>query len=320
MDNMYESGGQIQNWDVESLMANGWAMFGSNETNLAHSVTTEDHFQKTPNDAVTVDYLGQRSIEGHGRYLDALSPSIHEPNRGPCQQIEPLPRHGSMNKMSKVPSDVDGLSPRVGYGDNPVTCSTKGRKRSASVGSPPSRVDKKPKIEPPPKVPHDHKPSTSFHPACPPEEFETSCGGKKCKAKPLSAMAQEDYYYRKNTSLDQTYFDNVIQKLLAASYLGHPQQLEPTISNEGDVCNEGLGRASEGESVYAILVDRPSSGPFLCWICGHLEKRRKVLRALGHVREHFEHRPWECLQDHGTVHDENGRPKRRQDKGKDVSW
>jgi len=320
-------------------------MLGSNETNLARSVTTEEHiqthnigFHETPNDAVTVGYLGQRSIEGQERYLNAPSPSIYEPNHGPCRPIERRPGHGGTNKISKLPSDVDGnsrrvvteqvdgLSPHVGYGDSLGTCSTKGRKRSAPVGSPPSRVDKKRKIEPPPKIPPDHGPSTSRPPARPSEEFESSYGGKKRKAEPLSAIPQEDYYYRKNTPQDQTYFDNVIQKLRMAPYLGHPQKLESTISSEegkalvGDVRNEGPGRASDGESVYSILVDKPPSGPFRCWICGHLEKQRKVLRALGHVREHFEHRPWGCLQDHRTVQDENGKPKRRHDKGKDGPW
>ena len=200
-----------------------------------------------------------------------------------------------------------------------------GRKRSAAEDSFSPRVNKKRKFKPPPNVHRNPEPSTSFPPVYPPSELDPSCGRTKSKAKPLSAIDEKDYHYRKNTSRDdQIYFDIVVKNLRGASYLTRPQRVEPTISSDAGsaLVGDGAGHArkDEDESVYAVLVDKPPLGPFLCWICGHPENQRKILRALGHVREHFEHRPWECSQDHRDVQDDNGKPKRRRGKGKDGPW
>jgi len=222
---------------------------------------------------------------------------------------------------------IDVLSPRGGHDDSRVTPSVGVRKRRAPEDPSPSRRSKKQKIEPSSKDPPVHESPPLFAPAHPSEEPEAPRRGRKSKAKSLSAMREEDCYYRQNTSPeDQIYFHNVIKKLREADYLGYPQRLEPTISSKegvvlvGDSRAEGPGRASEGEPVYSILVDKPSSGPFLCWICGHIEKQRKGLRALGHVREHFEHKPWKCTQDHRTIQGGNGKAERRRVTGKDGLW
>lgn len=202
------------------------------------------------------------------------------------------------------------------------------RKRPAPERPPSPRGTKRRKPNPPPKVPPDRGPSTSF-PAHRSEGYESSRGGRKSKVDPLSKIRQRGYYFLQNTSPDdQTYFNNAIEGLRSASYLGDPQRQEPTISSEpgrallGVVRVEGPGHAKEDESVYAVFVDKPSLGPFCCWICGHLERQRKALRVLGHVREHFEHRPWECTQDHrtGTVKDDKGNPKRRRASRRDGPW
>jgi hypothetical protein len=110
-----------------------------------------------------------------------------------------------------------------------------------------------------------------------------------------STMREEERHYQQRVSLnDQIYFDNVIRKRLrVAPYLGHPRMLEPISSEAGVVLvrAEGPGRAREDDSVYAILVDRPSLGSFLCCICDHPEKQCKAVRALGHLRERFKQKP-----------------------------
>ena len=279
------------------------SMFGLDGANLEHSVTTNDQNPfdigslTAPSKAVP---MNPSSREGKERHSDASSSSIHDPNRGSCQSRS---SHGGMNRTST---------------DRP----SHSHKRSAPE-DPPSKFNKKRKIELPPKVPPAHESSTSSPPS---GAHEPSSGGKEPKAKPLSTIREEDYYFRQNTSLeDQTYFDNIIQNLRGAFYL-RLQKPEPTISSGegaalvGKVRAKGHGRASGDESVYAILVDKPPSGSFRCWICGHSEKQRKALRDLGHVREHFGHRPWECTQDHTTVKDENGQPKKRQARGQAGPW
>ena len=337
MNKMYEPSRQGQEWDIENLMANASTIFGLNGANPDHSVTPND-----PNGAIPVSPVGQCSVEGQGRYPNASPPSNHGPNRVLRPRKQFPSGHRGINRRSTqspvlssidddtrriVPDRIDGLSPRVGHDDGRLTPFIGCLKRSAPEGPLSPKSNKKRRIEPPPKVPPDHEPSTSFPPARLPEEYEPSRGGKEPKAKPLSRIREEDYYYRPNTSRDdQTYFDRVIKNLREAPYLGNPQTFEPTISSEegaalvGDVRAEGPGRASGEESVYATLVDKPPSGPFRCWICGHLDKQRKALRALGHVREHFEHRPWQCTQDHRTTKDGKSNPKKRRAKGQDGPW
>jgi hypothetical protein len=219
---------------------------------------------------------------------------------------------------------VDGLSHRAIYDENRDTPSIHGRKQSTPAASSPSGVAMKRKTDPSPEIPHYDEPTTSSPlPIRPSPAFEPS---KKSLAKPLSTMCEEEYRYRQRVSLnDRIYFDNVIKKLRTAPYL--PLQTEePTISSQAGVSlvgegrAEGPGRARGDDSVYAILVDRPSSGPFLCWICGHPEKQRKVLRALGHLREHFEHKPWECTQDHQSPQNGDVNPKKRRGTRKDGPW
>ena len=299
-------------------------MFGSSGANLEHSIRTSDQgllqnldpsILKTPDETVTTNPP------------DAPSPSIHEANHSLHQAMDFRFGHKSLNRVSKEPSDmennprrvvthrIDKLSPRAGYDGGRVTPSIDARKRPALEDSSSSRIYKKRKTEPP----------TNGTPV-PSKESGPSRGGKKSNANPLSTMREEDYYYTKNTSLDdQTYFRDVIEQLRAAVYL-QAQGHEPEISSEAGVAlvgeprAEGHGRAKAGEPVYAILVDKPPSGPFLCWICGHREKQRKTLRALGHVREHFEHRPWKCTQDHRAIRDDDGQPQGRRGRGKEGPW
>lgn len=306
-------------------MAAASEIFGFNGANPGHSVTTSDQSSLQNLDTGTLE-ANDEALKR--RHPDALSLSNHEPNHSLHQVMDVQSGHGRMSGKSKelsAPSNlgdnprrvvthrIDQLSHRTGHDDGRVTSSIDARKRIASEGSLPSRAYKKRKIDPPPNVSPVHELSPSLLPARPSEEFEPSRGGKKCNVKPLSAMRKEDYYYLQSTSLDdQTYFHNIIKNLQAGVYLQDPQGLEPTISSEAGMALvggprvDGPGRAKEEESVYAILVDKPPSGPFLCWICGHLEKQRKNLRALGHVREHFKHKPWKCIEDHRTIRDGTG--------------
>ena len=345
MNKLYEPVRHGQDLDLGGLLSSISAMFKSNGANLGHSATTNDQnlsdigFPEGHKAAVPVSSLGHYSIGGQARHPKTLPSSIDEPSRDSRQPTQSWSDHGSMNgsptqssvlshigdNTYRVVTDrIDDLSPHAGYDDGQPTPSIVRSKRSASEG--PSRVNKRRKIEPPPKAPPDHEPSIPFRPARLSEEYEPSCGGRKPKVRPLSEIG-EDYYYRQNTSLDdQTYFDDAIGRLRAASYLENPQTFEPTISSEAgralveDVRVDGPGCAREDEPVYAIFVDKRSLGPFRCWICGHLEKQRKSLRVLGHVREHFKHRPWVCTEDHGTVRDEEGNSKNRRAKGRHGPW
>ena len=301
-------------------MAAASEIFGFNGANPGHSVTTSDQSSLQNLDTGTLE-ANDEALKR--RHPDALSPSNHEPNHSLRQVMDVQSGHGRINGKSKELSAPSNL----GHDDGRVTSSIDARKRIASEGSLPSRAYKKRKIDPPPNVSPVHELSPSLPPARPSEEFEPSRGGKKCNVKPLSAMRKEDYYYLQNTFLDdQTYFHNIIKNLQAGVYLQDPQGLEPTISSEAGMALvggprvDGPGRAKEEESVYAILVDKPPSSPFLCWICGHLEKQRKNLRALGHVREHFKHKPWKCIEDHRTIRDGTGKPKMRRIRGKDGPW
>jgi hypothetical protein len=60
----------------------------------------------------------------------------------------------------------------------------------------------------------------------------------------------------------------------------------------------GPGAAAARESVYAVLVDRSSEGAYVCWICGETRADRRLVRALDHVRGHFNHRPYHCSENH----------------------
>src|SRR5258706_571276 len=278
------------------------------------------------------------------RHPNPISPSIHEQHHTLHQAMDFQSGHGGMNGEPKEPSvssniddnprrvithRVDELTYRAGHDDGRVASSIDSRKRIASEGSLPSRAYKKRKIEPPSNVPPVHELSHPPPPTHPPKEFEPPRGGKKCQVEPLSTMRKEDYYYSQNTSLsldDHAYFDEIITKLRTAIYLLNPQGHEPTISSQAGVTLvaeprvDGPGRARELEPVYSILVDKPPSGPFVCWICGHLEKQRKHLRALGHVREHFEHKPWKCTQDHRAIRGGTGQPEGKRVRRKDGPW
>ena len=64
----------------------------------------------------------------------------------------------------------------------------------------------------------------------------------------------------------------------------------------------GPGAAAARESVYAVLVDRPEEGDYVCWICGETRADRRLIRALDHVRGHFNHRPYHCPETHVDQH------------------
>jgi hypothetical protein len=66
--------------------------------------------------------------------------------------------------------------------------------------------------------------------------------------------------------------------------------------------------SGSSESVYAVLVDRPSEGAFVCWICGETRADRRLPRALDHVRGHFNHRPYHCSETHFDRHIDRATP------------
>ena len=126
---------------------------------------------------------------------------------------------------------------------------------------------------------------------------------KKRRAKALESLNQQSLYHSLPTN-DREYFHQVITKLSNAPYLASPQSLEPTVgSTVGSALIEpnrltGPGAAAARQSVYAVLVDRPSEGAYVCWICGETRVDRRLVRALDHVRGHFEHRPYHCGETH----------------------
>jgi len=101
--------------------------------------------------------------------------------------------------------------------------------------------------------------------------------------------------------VDKDYLDGALETLKSASFRQLPQQMECTIGKDGacdlDVVrpprSTGIGQVQEGDSAYFIFLSQIEDG-FLCWICGHIMTVEKQLRALGHVRMHFEHRPFHC--------------------------
>ncbi len=281
-------------------MASASVMFSSNEANLAHSVTTIDQSSLPNLDTGIIETPDEALAR---RHPNPISLSIHEPNHTLHQVMDFQSGHGGMNGEPMeplVPSNIDDnprrvitqrvgeLSYRAGHDDGRVVSPIDSRKRIASEGSLPSRAYKKRKIEPPSNVPPVHELSHPPPPTHPPKEFEPPRGGKKCQVEPLSTMRKEDYYYSQNTSLsldDHAYFDEIITKLRTAIYLLNPQGHEPTISSQagvtlvGEPRVDGPGRARELEPVYSILVDKPPSGPFVCWICGHLATWRSSVNT-----------------------------------------
>ena len=130
---------------------------------------------------------------------------------------------------------------------------------------------------------------------------------KKRRAKGLEVLAEQPSY-RSLPTADREYFDQVVTRLRNASHLVSPQSLEPTVgSAAGRLLIEprrltGPGAVAARESVYAVLIHRPSEGAFVCWICGETRADRRLPRALDHVRGHFNHRPYHCSEAHFDQH------------------
>ena len=136
---------------------------------------------------------------------------------------------------------------------------------------------------------------------------------KERRAKPLDNLAQQPSYHALPT-IHREYFDQVVTNLRNGAYLASPQSLEPTVGSAtgflliGPRRLTGPGAAAASESVYAVLVDRPSEGAYVCWICGETRADRRLLRALDHVRGHFNHRPYHCSEIHLDQHTEQASP------------
>ena len=130
---------------------------------------------------------------------------------------------------------------------------------------------------------------------------------KKRRAKSLEVFAEQSLYHSLPTA-DHEYFDQVVAKLSSALYLVSPQLLEPTVGSAagslliGPRRVTGPGAVATRESVYAVLIDRPSEGAFICWICGETRADRRLSRALDHIRGHFNHRPYHCSETHFDQH------------------
>jgi len=101
--------------------------------------------------------------------------------------------------------------------------------------------------------------------------------------------------------VDKAFLDGALEKIRPAPFLRSPQQIECTVREDG-ACDlgvvraprsTGIGQVQEGDSIYFIFLSQIEDR-FLCWICGHKMTVEKRLRALGHVRTHFEHRPFHC--------------------------
>ena len=126
---------------------------------------------------------------------------------------------------------------------------------------------------------------------------------KKRRAQALETFTCQPLYHSLPTA-DREYLETVVANLRGAPHLASPQTPEPTIGSldglklVGSRRFTGPGTAANRESVYAILVDRPAEGAFVCWICGERRADRRLPRALDHVRGHFEHRPYHCLETH----------------------
>ena len=101
--------------------------------------------------------------------------------------------------------------------------------------------------------------------------------------------------------VDRAFLDSALKTLRLAPFLSSPQEIECTVGKDGacdlDVIRSprstGIGQVQEGDSVYFVFLSQIED-KFLCWICGHKMTVEKQLRALCHVRSHFEHRPFHC--------------------------
>ena len=104
--------------------------------------------------------------------------------------------------------------------------------------------------------------------------------------------------------VDKAYLDSVLKKLKLAQFLKPLQQIECVVGKDG-ACDldgvvrparsTGIGQVQEGDSIYFTLLSQ-TENEFLCLICGRTMTIEKQLRALGHVRMHFEHRPFHCTR------------------------
>ena len=112
---------------------------------------------------------------------------------------------------------------------------------------------------------------------------------------------------------DREYFHNLVENLYGAPCFDSPQAMEPTAGSPagllligsrrglllvGSRRDVGVGAAADHESIYAVFVARPLKGAFVCWICGEQREDRKLPRAVGHIRGHFEHYPYHCSETH----------------------
>ena len=133
---------------------------------------------------------------------------------------------------------------------------------------------------------------------------------KKRRAKAIETLNQQPLYHALPTA-DREYFHQVVTKLSNAPFLVSPQSMEPTVGSPagslliGPHRWVGPGAAAAHESVYTVLVDRPSEGAYVCWICGETRVDRRLIRALDHVRGHFNHRPYRCSETHFNQHTES---------------
>jgi hypothetical protein len=101
---------------------------------------------------------------------------------------------------------------------------------------------------------------------------------------------------------DREYFHNVVTELRNVFYFVAPQSPEPTAGSLGGDLLIGPrrssrpGAAAARESVYAVLVDRPEEGPYVCWLCGEARADRRLGRTVDHVHGHFSHRLYHCSE------------------------
>ena len=124
---------------------------------------------------------------------------------------------------------------------------------------------------------------------------------KKRRARAIATFTHRPLYHSLPAA-DREYLDRVVANLRGAAHLASPQTLEPTVGSPvgfrlvGPRRSAGTGRAADHESVYAILIDRPPEGAYVCWLCGEKRAGRRLPRALDHIRGHFEHRPYHCSE------------------------